>query len=177
MSCAPGQSRPDELRALVASPVTADRGARYLHPRRASASAIASIRPRIRVCGFLDLTPAYRRTAPLLRPPPCPRFLPRPPVSAPSLPIAPRRREPLPRDWRIGSTCPIALPSALACLNTTIRRAVISPRAAERSWSNICSSDAHRSSMSASETVGDTLRLGAKRIRLHGIDAPQSAQR
>ena len=29
LSCAPGQSRPDELRALAASPVTADRGARY----------------------------------------------------------------------------------------------------------------------------------------------------
>ena len=29
LSCAPGQSRPDELRALAASPATADRGARY----------------------------------------------------------------------------------------------------------------------------------------------------
>ena len=57
LSCAPGQSRPDELRALAASPVTAHRGARYLHPRRANASAIASIRPRIRVGVFLGPTP------------------------------------------------------------------------------------------------------------------------
>ena len=28
-----------------------------------------------------------------------------------------------------------------------------------------------------SVTDGDTLRLGAERIRLHGIDAPESAQR
>ena len=38
------------------------------------------------------------------------------------------------------------MPSGLACRNTPSRRGAISPRAAERSWSNICSSAAHRSS-------------------------------
>ena len=107
MSCAPGQSRPDELRALAASPVTADRGARYLHPRRATASATASIRssdwcrrlsrpdPRIpphraahaptSVSPVFPSSPGHR-----LRPPP----------------IIPCRREPSPLDQlcRAGST-------------------------------------------------------------------------
>ena len=75
--------------------------------RHARASAIASMRSWIRAGVHFDQTPAYRRTALSMRPPPSRRFLPRPPASAPSLPIAPRRREPLPRYWRIGSTCPI----------------------------------------------------------------------
>ena len=258
-----------ELRALAASPVTADQGARYLHPRRATASATASIRssdscrrlsrpdPRIpphraphaptSVSPVFPSSPGHRFRRPSIIP--C-RLEPSPrdqlcregstddvrqgtaaragqrgvcrgdflspsrwwrveglsraarsdygtaasmgacsaqaqPVSTPfrasanaAAPPArrndreparaPRRRTR--RSARATSPASFALDLSrgartphptrrlrsvprenAACLNTTSRRAVISPRAAERSWSNICSSAAHRSSRSASD--------------------------